>query len=286
MTWHAEAPALARYRAREVSAVQASSLEAHLLACAECRDRLAGLTTTGEQARLDVLWAGIVDLADAPTPDPAERLLRRLGVPNHLGRLLAATPSLTASWLAGVVASLAFSVLAARAGTGDRGMMVFLVIAPLLPLAGVAAAFGPRVEPAHEIGVAAPMHGFRLLLIRATAVLSATFLFTGVASLAVPAGDWRLVAWLLPALALATCTLAVATWFPIVPSAAALAATWVTLALGSIGLRALRFAPPDDLLDRSLAFRPAGQIGFALLALVAGTILARRRHYFEIGGLT
>ncbi|HLF39848.1 MAG TPA: zf-HC2 domain-containing protein, partial [Acidimicrobiia bacterium] len=91
MTWHADPETLHGYTQGRISAVQASSVEAHLLACAACRSSLAA---GADRARLAAVWSEITAAADAPVPGAMERLLGRLGVPEHVGRLLAATPAL------------------------------------------------------------------------------------------------------------------------------------------------------------------------------------------------
>src|SRR5439155_1248129 len=82
------------------------------------------------------------------------------GVPDHLARLLAATPSLRVSWFGATVVALGFSILAAY---GKQDPLMFLIVAPILPLAGVAAAFGPHVDPAYEVGLSCPVRTSRLL---------------------------------------------------------------------------------------------------------------------------
>jgi hypothetical protein len=99
----------------------------------------------------------------------AERLLVRLGVADHTARLLAATPALRGSWLLAVAVTLAFAVLAAWARPGPDAILAFLCVAPLLPLAGIAVAYGPGIDPTYEIGLAAPLRSFRLLLLGAPA---------------------------------------------------------------------------------------------------------------------
>ena len=117
------------------------------------------------------------------------RLLCRCGVPDHLLRLLAATPSLRRSWLlsvAGVLAVVAGEAAAVRYGwVGNGGhlrpagypgpdvLVPFLLVAPLLVLAGVAAAFLPMFDPASQLAAAAPFSGFTLLLIRSVSALAA-----------------------------------------------------------------------------------------------------------------
>lgn len=285
MSWHAGASVLARYRNGTLGPAQASSVDAHLLVCAECRHDLAALVIDREGDRLDRLWAGVTDVADAPRPGAVERLLRAAGVRDHVARLLAATHSLTASWLLGIGAVLFVAVLMARSGTGERGTFGFLLVAPLLPLAGVAAAFGRRIDPTGELGAAAPMHGFQLLLVRSVSVLVTTLTMVGAACLAVPATDWRIAAWLLPALALTTTTLLLATWAPVVLSATVLGGAWVTITIAGVGLRALRFDTGEELLERSVAFQPAGQLALALCTVAAAWMLARRRDSFDLGGI-
>jgi hypothetical protein len=284
MTWHADTAVLTRYRGGTLPEPHASSVEAHLLTCASCRQAIAALTPEPDRMRLATVWEEIVAAADEPRASTVERILVRIGVRDHLARLLAATPSLTASWLAAVATTLLFAVLAAR-GDGERGLLLFLLVAPLLPLAGVAAAFGPRAEPAHEIAVAAPMHGFHLLLVRTAAVLVTTVALAGAASLALPGVGWDAATWLLPALALTISALVLATWFPVTLSAAALAVGWIGLTLGTVGVRALRLDQGSAALERAVAFQPAGQLVFAALALAAAALLLHRRDAFEVGGL-
>src|SRR5206468_10612326 len=112
----------------------AYSLEAHLLACAECRMLLSPLT---DRNAIERMWMDIEEAVDAPRPGPVERVLLRLGLPDHVARLLAATPPLRLSWLGAVAVALVFALLAAHGG--HAGLVVFLAMAPLVPVAGVAA---------------------------------------------------------------------------------------------------------------------------------------------------
>lgn len=203
MTWHAEAQTLARYAAGAVDAVTAASVEAHLAGCALCRD---GLAPYADTERLDRTWAAVVDVLDAPRATPAERALRALGVRDDHARLLAATPSLRTSWLLSVLLVTAFAVLAGQATASGT---FFLLVVPLVPVAGVAAAYGPGVDAAYEVGVAAPFGGARLLLLRTVAVLSFSLVACGVAAAAVPGLTGA--EWLLPGLGLSAATLAATT---------------------------------------------------------------------------
>lgn len=286
MNWHASADLLERYRDGSLPRADASSVDAHVLVCPHCRAELAAVSARCEGARLDAIWEGVVDVVDAPRPGFLERILLRLGVPGHIARLLAATPSLQTSWLVALAVSLAFAVAAARGGNNDGGtaLFLFLVSAPLLPVAGTAAAFGPRVEPVYELAVAAPMHGFHLLLIRSLAVLATTTLMAGIAALALPQASWEGAAWVLPALGLTAMTLVLAARFSPVTSAAAVTGAWLLVVAAGVGWRDLRVGGPG-LIDDVVAFRPAGQAVFLALTVVAVLVLISRRDAFEAGHL-
>ena len=89
--------------------------------------------------------------------------------------------------------------------------MPFLLVAPLLVLAGVAAAFLPMFDPANRLAVAAPFSGFTLLLVRAVSALAAALVPVVGAAFVVPGPGWLPVALLLPSLALCAFALAAAT---------------------------------------------------------------------------
>jgi hypothetical protein len=279
MTWHADPGTLQSYAEGRVSPVQAASVEVHLLACDRCRSAVAA---GADRGRLDAVWSGITAVADAPVPGVVERLLGRLGVPEHVGRLLAATPALRLSWLAAIVVSLAFAAGAARRGDGGAGLVLFLTLAPLLPLAGVAASFGPGTDPVYEMAVAAPLRNFDLLLIRATAVLTVTTLLAGAAAATVPHADWGMAVWLLPAFGLTAGSLALSTWVTPWKAAAALASVWIGATAIGLRLSAATNAG-GPLVERVAAFRPAGQVALAAVTVAAAAVVAFRRDALEIG---
>ncbi len=242
-------------------------MEAHLLECASCRD---GLTAAADPGALEQAWGVIAGELDVPAPRVVERVLLRLGVPDHVGRLLAATPSLRLSWFAALSVALGFGVAAARAG--PRGVLLFLVIAPLVPLAGVAAAYGPGVDPTYEVGLAAPMRSFRLLLIRTLAVLVASLSLAGLASLALPELDWTAAAWLLPSLALTGVSLALSTSWPSLRAASAVAVLWIAVVLAGEGLSGASFA----------VFHVSGQVVCLVLAVTSAMVIVSRRESFDM----
>lgn len=268
MSWHAAPDLLRAYARGEADRPGASSLEAHVIQCPTCRQALVALAD-GE--RLERVWGEIRNTVDAPRRGPLEALLVRLGVPDHRARLLAATPSLSASWLIAVALSLGFAALGAQ--QGQRGLLVFLVVAALLPLAGVAAAYGPGIDPTYEIGAAAPMSGFHLVLVRAAAVLAGTAALAGVAALTLPQVGWTAAAWLVPSLALTLLSLAFATYVAPLVAAGSVALVWTAIVVVT--------ARVAD--DRLVAFGPGAQIGLLILAAAAGLVMARRRDSFDLG---
>jgi hypothetical protein len=272
-TWHVEEQMLYRYADGELDEARVFSIEAHLLACESCRSAVAPRVSADE---LDRMWSEVVEAVEAPRPGVVERALITLGVHEHLARLLAATPSLRLSWFLAVSITLAFAVAAAHGASGEAGRVLFLSVAPLLPLAGVAVAFGPGVDPTYEVGLAAPLRIFHLLMIRAAAVVLSTVILAGVAALFLPTLDWSAAAWLLPALGLATASLALATIASPLRTASVMTFLWLATVVSSIAGRGAPVAP-----ERVFAFTAPGQITFLLVALVAGGVIAIRREALE-----
>jgi hypothetical protein len=227
---------LAGYAAGRADGVGIWSLEAHLTRCGRCRMTVSGHADSARLARnRSVLLVRIA----VPEGGRMRRLLCRCGIPDHLLRVLAATPSLRKSWLlsvAGVLAVVAGEAAAVRYGwvsaswsagglPGHPGAAVlapFLLVAPLLVLAGVAVAFLPMFDPASRLAVAAPFSGSSLLLIRAVSALATALVPVVAAAFLVPGPGWLPVALLLPTLALCAFALAAATLME--PRAAAVTA--------------------------------------------------------------
>ncbi len=264
-SWHLDDDLLDTYaEGRPLSAALAASVEAHLERCSGCQGRLV---PTADLPRLDAVWAEVVETLDAPRPMLLERLLLRAGVAEDTARLLAVTPSLQLSWVTGtaIVLTLALAV----AHSGERGVAMFLALAPVLPVAGVAVAFSARTDPLHEVAVAAPYSSYRLLLVRSAAVLLTTLVLAVPAAALLPSTPLVAVAWLLPALALACSSLALATRVEPVVSSAVLATVWLLLALSGL-------APGrDPLVVATLVPQLACA---ALLAVACSTLVLQRRE--------
>ena len=267
MSWHVEEQLVLRYQEGAVDRVTGASLEAHLAACADCR----GLVKADPEW-LESSWRGIAERVEPGKPGPLERLLTAVGVPQHHARVAAVSPALRASFLLAVVLVLGFSVLAAASDPAGRTYLIFLFVAPVLPVAGVAFSYGRRVDPAHELTLATPIDALRLLLLRAASVLVVA---VGLGLLAWPlVPDPRSLgvsAWLLPALALTLVTLALASRMAVVSAAALVGGGWLLVIL-------LAF-------NRSLdAFNGTAQTVYAAVGVAAVVVMLSRRHHYDREG--
>jgi hypothetical protein len=223
--------------------------------------------------RLAANFAAIEAEIDAPAPGLLARILLRLGVGEGTVPLVTATPALRRSWVAAVAVAVLFALSAANSNTGDGvdRIVIFLTLAPLIPLVGVALAFGPRVDPTHEVALAAPIDGFRLFLIRAVTVVGASTLALLIVSLLVPSGGPHRVAWLLPALAGTTVTMALSTRFDPRMAAAAVAVGWLVIVTVAVSAT-----------DTAVAFGPTMQM-LSLFVTAAGAVaLTRRRRRLDV----
>ena len=265
-TWHVDDDLMSGYLGGHLSVARMMSVEAHLVRCARCR---AGIPV--DEAWLATSWDGIEDLVDQPQRSLVERWLGRV-VPPHLARLLLATPSLSRAWLVAVLLVLAFAVGSAQLSGKDLTvLLVFLAVAPVLPLAGIALAYGPVVDPAYELVAAKPGAGSRLLLVRASAVLIAATLLTGLATPFLPGPLGLSAAWLLPGLMLTVAGLAAGTRFPMPPAAAVLALLWLLAVLVTHGV------------DSFLVFQRPAQLAYACIAVLLALVVYARRSRLDPG---
>lgn len=264
--WHLD-PAAIRAYARGVAPLGvAASAEEHLMKCAACRAELAPHVDAG---RAESIWQEVADRVDAPRQSRPERILVRLGVDETTARLVAATPTLRAPWLLAAAGVLALAAWTAQ--VDDRFLLMFLVVAPLGPLAGVAVAFAGGLDPTREIGLATPYSGLRLLLIRTAAVLAVTVPIVAVAGLALPGSHWLAAGWLLPTAALTCAALALTARMTPVVAVGVVATAWclVTAPIALAG-------------HLDLAFGIGAQICWLAIAACGGLRLARTRNTVAI----
>ena len=282
---HAGEDLLAGYAAGTVDGVAVWSVEAHLTRCARCR---AALSAHVDAERLAGNRSVLLVRAALPEGGWVRRLLCRCGVPDHLLRLIVATPSLRRSWLlsvASVLAVVAGEAAAVRYGWIGNGRYMglpgspvpevlapFLLVAPLLVLAGVAAAFLPVFDPASRLAVAAPFSGVTLLLVRTVSALAAALVPVVAAAFVLPGPGWLPAALLLPSLALCAFALAAATFTDPRAAAVAAGALW---ALPVLLLAAAHV--PLAIVQRN------AQFACAAVLCASAVVLLLRHDRFDIG---
>lgn len=224
-----------------------------------------------DSTRIDRNWRAIEIELDAPRPGRIERTLRLFGFSANLTRLVVATPALRRAWFVaiGLATVVCLSILDNAAARAD--LFALLLIAPLVPVLGVSFAYGIEADPAHEISVATPLRGLRLILTRAVVVLLVSIALLGLAILATPSASAMAFAWLLPALGLTTATVALMTF--VTPRQGALIVTviWV------VGVVFASAATGDPV----AAFTVAGQVAMISIAMSALAVTWFRRDQFD-----
>ncbi len=221
--WHVSETRLRTWAAGGVDSVEAASIEQHLPGCGQCQAVVAKAHDTD---RRDQVWEAIRDRIEPQPLNLVGRVLVRLGMSPGNALLVPSVPSLSGAWLLGVGLTLAFAV-AATSAAGPRGVAVFLLLAPLAPLVGVALAFGAEIDPSYELTLAAPYSKLRLLLWRSSLVLATTIPLAVLAAIPLDTHWWVAGAWLLPATAFCAVTLAATRWLEPQVTALAISVSWV-----------------------------------------------------------
>jgi hypothetical protein len=260
-TWHLDPAMARRYAGGGTAPAFAASVEQHLTGCPDCR-----ALVPQDDARVDRIWAEVLDAVEAPRVGPVEAVLRRFGVSHATARLVAATPALRGAWM---VASLVVVLLAVAASqAGEHGTLMFVALAPVLPVLGVALCFGDRADPTLEVAVASPYSLVRLLAAR-TSFVVATSMVPAAVVVPLLSGD-RLFAltWMLPALAMSATVLAAARRVQPALTATALTVGWVTATVRRFSTHGSLVARYPDLVQL-----------VSLVALAAAVAsLVRHRH--------
>ncbi|MGW7447574.1 zf-HC2 domain-containing protein [Kitasatospora sp. NPDC054795] len=245
------------------------ALEAHLETCAPCRSRLAASVATGVPgiaALVDTVRAGL-----EPQLDAAAAAAPRRHRPGWVSSWL--TPVMT-PWLAmtAVVTLLALLLDAVAPAESFGGSSLVSLLAPVLPLCGVAASWSSGLDPAHELTASTARAGLPLLLRRTTAVLVVVLpplLLGGWLT-----GSMTAAQWLLPSLAFTSTALALGSVVGVTRAAVGLALAWGAVVLAPASLTG---RVPSVL---QLALQPDRlPLWGLLLALGAGTVTARRDAY-------
>ena len=270
-TWHADHDLLAAYVAGALDPVNGASVEQHLDRCAECRTSIRPLV---DQPMLESAWSSILETVESPELPLPARVARRLGVSEPTSILLGATASLRTAWLSSAFVALGFAVGAVY-WSGGGALAPFLLVAPLVPVLGVAAAYGPHEDPLESLIVTASYGRTRLILLRTLGVLGSVLPFAVVAGLFVPGPVWIAVAWLGPAVALVPVMMATSSFVgPRVGAAV------VTLAWAGVVLPTVRVLPPTWPVEAEQQLAYAALAGISLVVL-----FLRSRQDRQIGAV-
>lgn len=224
------------------------AVEVHLESCADCRSSLAA-EASAVAPLVDEVWAAL-DLDATPAPVRRPRRSRWFAT--------WATPAMV-PWLGMTIVVTLLAVIVDRM-VGQSYPSVALLLAPVAPVAGVAAAWAKGLDPAHELVASAPRAGLQLVLRRTIAVLVVVIPLLTVATWTSP------VRWLLPCLAFTVATLALGGFVGVRRAAVGLVVGWTGLVVGP----SLVTARPPAVLE------PAA-LGVWAAVLVAGTVVVRLR---------
>lgn len=250
---HPSEEMLRRYaRGDDMAADQLWAVESHLETCAPCRGRLA------PEPIATAVWAELAPLIERTPQMPRTHAWRR--------RVHGWVSPAAGPWLVMILLVTAAAVALDQLGSG-AGVSLVLLIAPVLPVLGVAASWGRALDPAYELTAATPRAGLPLLFRRTTSVLAVVVPGLTAASLLTGLGPSR---WLLPCLAFTVGTLALGALVGITRAAIALIAAWVL----AIVAPTIAFSRTSVALD--LAATPVWA-GVLLLGLV---VIAVRRMAF------
>ena len=195
------------------------SIEVHLDACADCREKLAANATPATAGLLDRVAISL-DQAIETSPPPARQRTQAAGVNR---RWLAWT---LLPWLAVTVAVLGCGVLLNSAEPSLPSLV--LLLAPVAPLPGVAVAWNRRIDPVWELIATTPAAGLAMVLRRTFAVL--VVVLPALLAGGVSTGT-SLALTLLPCLAFTAATLVLGAFIGVRRAAIGLGAAWSTAVL-------------------------------------------------------
>jgi hypothetical protein len=241
------------------------AVESHLESCAGCRHRLREAVTRSSPATtllLEQVRAGLVaEVARSPRMQAGR------------GRL----PGRWAMWVTPtLLPRLAMTVLVVLAAVGldladetgaARYPSLMLLLAPVVPLVAVAAAWSRGLDPAYELVVASPRAGLDLVLRRTVAVLAVVIPILAVAGWLVGASPGR---WLLPCLAFTAGALALGEAIGLHRAASGLALGWAVVVVG----------PSLVMAQMPVLLAPASRPGWAAVTVVVAVVLVVRRRAY------
>jgi len=268
MSWHLDAATATRYAGRTSDPATAASVEAHVMACDQCRTMV---NASVDDVALAAVWADINDTLDAPRLGWVERALHAAGCSDATSRIVAATTRARWAYLFVVAFNIFVAIGSSRSGDADAAFLLFLVLAPLGPLVATAGAFGRWSDPCHTVLRTLPTSTLRLILVRTVAGVVPAVVLTAATLPWLTDRGWLAVGWLLPALALALVALALSTWIDVERAALIVGGVWVVLPV------ALR-VPVHEMLD---VFAGPVQIVSTVAAAAGAAIAVARQSKFD-----
>ena len=237
------------------------SIEVHLESCGDCRARLAGSTTATSRALIAQV-AAAVDREIAAGPTPRSRAFFRTPVRQRwFVAALLPWVAMTAAVLG--TATLLTSIL-------PQLPSIVLLLAPLAPLPGVAAAWSRRADPAWELIAGTPSAGLTMLLRRTAVVLVLVIpVLAAVASVGASRPNPALL--LLPCLAFTAATLLLGSLVGVQRAAIGLMAAWAAAVV----------APSLASAELPVLLEPAATGAWALLTVVLAALTLLRAGSFR-----
>lgn len=258
MSWHVTADLWRGYTAGRLDPALEDSIDAHVQRCRTCQIAANAHAST---LPLGQVWSGVAARVTDPAPTGSRRVIGALGI-NEADAVVLASSTLALPWAISVATALASAVLAGI--FPDQKDATFLLLAPLIPVLAVVAAFH-ATDPLRELVAVTPASKFRLALLRASGALVVAVPVTTGVGLLVPPLTPLAFTWLLPALALTAGTLALLTWLTAWPSAAVVSSIWLVVVAGL--MRADRV--------QALWSATAAAIFIAALVVLTGVFVAR-----------
>ncbi|WP_405586131.1 zf-HC2 domain-containing protein [Streptomyces sp. NBC_01092] len=250
----------------DLAADEVWAVEAHLETCRVCRDRLSAAVEAQAPAvasLVGTVWSGLEPQLAAIAP-VSHRRHRSARLSSWL------TPTMV-PWLGMVVSVTLFALLLDLVDIDSGAVSLVLLLAPVLPVLGVAASWSRGLDPAYELTASAPRAGLQLVLRRTTSVLAVV-----VPALLVAGWVTGVTAaqWLLPCLAFTSTTLALGGVVGVTRAAVVLAAVWAAVVV----------APTLATSRTTFALQSGGMPVWGLiLTLGIGVVIARRGAYSVLG---
>jgi hypothetical protein len=227
MTWHIPDSTRDAYLSGQIGAADAWSVEAHLLSCEACRRTLTH-TADAESDGLSSRERGWEAVSQRLSTQGRVRPGMRS---REAWVMVASGPAARSAWLASC--AIVVVLAAVMAAYEVREVAPWLgVLAPVVPLLGVAMSYGSGLDDSYEVIASTPGGGLKLLLIRTAAVLVVTTPTVLVAGLLIGYGSPG--PWLAASLGLTLMTLALGSVIGVERAAAVVGVGWALTAGGSL----------------------------------------------------